>query len=235
MGASRPPCRRRDGRLQPRGARRGAQRRTGRPRGLRRVRPGRRGGGRAPARGPPPPTGRALRGVAGGRRRVHRPGLGAYGRGRAPVLRRSPLRRGRFRRPGGACAAAAGTETAVLHGLRDRGPGVGRGRRGARRLRHAPRTRRHRGDGSAVAGRRRHGGRLRVLVHRHAAHRCRARHPVLRAHPRGGGMHRATRRHRDVRRRAGRRQRARRRRSGARLRGVRFRGAPGAVSGWCRG
>lgn len=230
MGASRPACGRRDGRLQPRGARRRAQRRTGRPRSLRRMRPGRRGSARTRARGPSAPTGRPLRGVAGRRRRVHRPGLGAHGHGRPPVLRRSPHRGGRFRRPRGAGAAAPRPEAAVLHGLRRRRPGVGPRRRGARRHAHAPRTRCHRGDGPAVAGRRRHGDRLRVLVHRHAAHRRRARHPVLRAHPCGGGVHRAGRRHRDVRRRAGRRQRPRRLRSGAGLRRVRR-----AVSGWCPG
>jgi hypothetical protein len=92
-------------------------------------------------------------------------------------------------------------------------------------------ARHHRTRRAAVAGSDRHGHRLRLLVHGHAADRRGARHPLLRPHPRRRRLHRPARRHGLLRAGTGRGQCPGRRRSRPGIRGVE---ASGAKVGGCR-
>lgn len=213
MGPPRAARGRRHGRLQHGRHRGGTYGRARRPRRPRRLRAGRGGCCRAPPRRTPPPTCRPVRGVARGPGRLHGPGLGADGRRGPGVLRVRAGRRGRFRGSRRARAAALGATAAVGDGVRDRrarvpGDRTGRGRHGV-----AAPARPDRGRRAAVAGGGRHGRRVRVLVHGHAADRRGTRHAVLRSHPGRRRLHRPARRNGLLRRRPGRRQRRRRCRS----------------------
>lgn len=220
MGTSRAARGRRHGRLQPRRHRRGAHRGTRHTGCLRRLRARRRRRCRPPPGGPPTPTARDVRGVARGRRRLHGPGLGAYRRSGNRLLRvrargRDRLRGARRPRP-----AAARTAAAVRDGVRARGGRVGARRDRPRRPRLAADPGHHRGRRTAVAGGDRHGRRLRLLVHGHAAHRRGARDPLLRPHPGGRGLHGPARRNGLLRAGAGRGKRPGGGRSGPRIRRV---------------
>lgn len=233
MGPTRTARGHRHGRLQPGRHRRRTRRRTGRPGRLRGLRPRGRRDPRPASGGTSSPQDRALRGVARRRRRVHRPGVGPYGRRRNRLLRVRTCGRGGLRGARGARAATPGAAVVVGHRVRcgrDRG---GDGRAAPRRDRLAAAPRCHRGRRAAVAGGGRHGRRLRVLVHGPAADRRGARHALLRPHPGRGGRNRAARRNGLLRGRPGRRQRPRRRRSGPGSRCVDA--VPTPVSGCRRG
>lgn len=133
--------------------------------------------------------------------------------GRAWRSRCARWGRGRFRGSRRARAAAFGAMAAVGDGVRDRRARVPGGRTGRGRHGVAAPARPDGGRRAAVAGGGRHGRRVRVLVHGHAADRRGARHAVLRSHPGRRRLHRPARRHGLLRRRAGRRERRRRRRS----------------------
>lgn len=229
VGTPGPARGRRDGRLQPGRHRRGTQRGTGRAGGSRGLRARGRGRRRPAARGPPSATGGAVRGLARRPRGPHRPGVGVYGRGGNRVLGVRPRGRGRVRRPRRAGTAPLGPAAAVRHGVRRGRRRVGARRTARRRRRVAAHAGHHRDPRAAVAGGDRHGDRLRVLVHGHAADRRRARHAVLRSHPGRRGLHRAAGRHRLLRPGAGRGQRPGRRRSRPGFRRV----GPASLSG-CR-
>ncbi|SCG00475.1 hypothetical protein GA0115255_115691, partial [Streptomyces sp. Ncost-T6T-2b] len=172
-----------------------------------------------PAAGRPWPVPRhAVRGGPRRRRGVHRPGLGAHRPGGRAVLGGRARGRGRLRCSGRSGSAAAGPEAPLRDGLRRRGRRVGAPRSAAGRCLVPAGPDGRRGDGPAVAGRRRHRDRIRLLVQRDAAHRGGARHALLRADP---GLRRPDRprgRSRDVRPRAGGGKPPGRRRCGVRLR-----------------
>lgn len=233
MGPSRTARGRRHGRLQPGRHRRRTQRRTGRPGRLRGLRPRGRRGPRPPPGRTPATADRALRGVARRRGRVRGPGMGPYGRRRNRLLRVRTCGRGGLRGARGSRTAAPGTTIAVGHRVRARRGRGGDGRTRPRRDRLAAAPRRHRGRRAAVAGGGRHGRRLRVLVHGHAADRRGARHALLRPHPGRRRRYRAARRNGLLRGRPGRRQRPRRRRSGPGI--GRVGAVPAPVSGCRRG
>lgn len=219
------------GRLQPGRHRRRTQRRTGRPGRLRGLRARGRRGSRPSPGGTPSAADRALRGVARRGRRVHGPGVGPYGRRRNRLLRVRTCGRGGLRGARGSRTAAPGTAIAVGHRVRSRRGRGGDGRACPRRDRLAAASRRHRGRRAAVAGGGRHGRRLRVLVHGHAADRRGARHALLRPHPGRRRRNRAARRNGLLRGRPGRRQRPR----GCRSRpGIGCVGAASAPVSGCR-
>ncbi len=240
MGAARVPRRDRDGRFQPRRAGCRAHRGTRRARRVRRLRPRARGGPRARPRRPPARPSGAPRRAAGRGRGLRRPGLGPYRPGGHRLVRRRARRRGRLRRARRSGAEATGTETSLRGGVRDRGRRVGGRRTRPGRRCDAADAAAGRGARPALAGGGRHGHRLRLLVRRRPADRRRARHPLLRADPGVGGVHRTPGRHRLVRSRPGGGQRA----GGGGCR-ARFRSAPALrprrrrtaapARGWCPG